>query len=262
MYTIGMSEQKRTASIKDLEPFIPMFEEWWDEQYSHEFTLANDPAFYAEDDIQTACTILNIDEKTLLSRYIEALKGLGFEALSAIAKVQTRLLGLHALEHDKPLEFQVLERVSQPMNALDWLLVQMHDFHFAKAEDCMFTNKHLQSLYERPYKQCRFCGRPDKDGRGHAFGKLKSCHEENCTTYSPNPTRHEEDCCTRPWLQSKKTLMGKLSNILGYSEAMKDAYMGFVQELYQRNLNIRYQIRSGENELVKEVQPFRKAIKQ
>lgn len=175
--------------------------------------------------------------------------------------------------------------INPKINALDWLLVHIADLKYFEFNDF------VQSKYEKPYKQCLVCGKPDyyeiKSFNGikekHYFShKNKYCHKDGCMIEDANPQEHAEGCHYKEWAYIKKSMNQKLSRTLArikklhakshnihydYAENLnqqiEDAEKEFYQifedfylEQYRKNCKILYTVRSSEDDEIFDLREF------
>ncbi len=174
--------------------------------------------------------------------------------------------------------------INPKINALDWLLVHIADLKYFEFNDF------VQSKYEKPYKQCLVCGKPDYYEVINPLGKKiqkefsyknKYCHLFECTEGDPNPQEHVNGCHYKEWAYIKKSMNQKLSRCLQrlkkyqsqktnnifiqekidkkIEETTKEFYQifeDFYLEQYRKNCKILYTVRSGENDEVFDLREF------
>lgn len=174
--------------------------------------------------------------------------------------------------------------INPKINALDWLLVHVADLKYFEFNDF------VKSKYEKPYKQCLVCGKPDFYEITNPMGKKipkefshkkKYCHVYNCAEDDPNPQEHAQGCHYKEWAYVKKSMNQKLSRCLErikkykskkssnlfeqekvdkkIEEAEKEFYQifeNFYLEQYKKNCKILYTVRSCEDDEVFDLREF------
>ncbi len=213
---------------------------------------------------------IDIEEKEFVEKFINPYIGYSLEELKIITKEQTRL-SAHYLGKIVLFDINVGEQTHY--NALHWLMVNIAelnlnglDFFYLSEEeyyDYCIENRDspfydymdfVHGFTQEPYKQCHFCGQPDKDKTKKKFNKRRIfCHSYNCAEDEPNIKEHEEDCCFRQWKIIKKHYRQKLNRALSgkrlkslqeRKEKVIHIFLEFCEYRFKENLSIKYEIQA------------------
>jgi hypothetical protein len=190
--------------------------------------------------------------KIFIEPYINRSK----EDLKLISKYQTNYI---FETYGKQIFFNVsIEEKPSYFKAIDWVMVNIKELNL---EGLNFSYEYhyddvMEEFYREPYKQCRCCGRLDKDTRtntkNNTFNnKSKFCHLNDCELTSLNPNDHEEGCCYREWKIIKKHLKQKFKRIMLNKKSSRnekektitDLFIQFCNDRLEHNKSIENEVR-------------------
>lgn len=145
--------------------------------------------------------------------------------------------------------------ISPKINALEWLLVHIADLKYFEFDEF------VKSKYNKPYKQCIVCGKPDyyeieisaREKQKQYFShKKKYCHVNDCVEDNPNPQEHAQGCHYKEWAYIKKSMNQRLSRLLRRIEKYKKQQ---VKNIYAED-KLNFKIEETEKEFYKTFEDF------
>lgn len=96
---------------------------------------------------------LNLSYKAFDRIYLEPIKDLDIETRQEIARAQTKYMYYYS---NQPVVFEFKTGLEKRLHALKWLLVNVKELNIFEFDDVLVH-------YQQPFKQCRYCGKPDQD---------------------------------------------------------------------------------------------------
>lgn len=255
------------------------FCKWYKEEYERGWD-----EWYGESVPDSLLKELNITKDEYYKTYIYPYLRLKKEHLKITLDILACRLKDILIPQPSPFCLSYKLIISPKINALEWLLVHIADLKYFEFDDF------VKSKYEKPYKQCIVCGKPDyyeietlmgKKQKLYFSHKKKYCHTADCIEDDPNPQEHAKGCHYKEWAYTKKSMNQRLSRLLRRIEKYKKqqaknnyaedklnfkieetekefykVFEDFYLEQYKKNCEIFYTIRTCEEDEVFDIREF------
>ncbi len=255
------------------------FCKWFEDEYKSVWA-----EWYGSDIPESMLKDLNMNSNEYFNKFIMPYLSLTKEQLIATLDILATRLKDKLTPQPSPFCLSYKLTINPKINALDWLLVHVADLKYFEFNDF------VKSKYEKPYKQCLVCGKPDFYEITNPMGqkiqkefshKKKYCHLFECAEDDPNPQEHAQGCHYKEWAYVKKSMNQKLSRCLErikkykskkndnifeseiFDKKIKEVEQEFYQifekfylEQYKKNCKILYTVRSSEDDDVFDLRKF------
>lgn len=255
------------------------FCKWFEEEYESVWA-----EWYGSNIPESMLKDLNMSASEYFEKFIRPYLSLTKEQLVTTLDILASRLKDKLTPQPSPFCLSYRLVINPKINALDWLLVHIADLKYFEFND------YVQSKYEKPYKQCLVCGKPDYYEITNMSGekiqkefshKKKYCHTFDCAEDDPNPQEHADGCHYKDWAYTKKAMNQRLSRCLKRIEKYKSQKTGnmfeqekldkriqetekefyqifedFYLQQYKKNCNILYTVRSDEEDIVFDLRDF------
>ena len=222
------------------------FETWFLEKYTSTLKELKFDPYPVE-----LLKFLNISQKKFDEIYIKPFReldknllGLALKSLCANLQEETSTPDYIYSIHKQP-------RISQKLNALQWLLPQIEDLKMFELPE------NVRAYYKKPVRQCLYCGKPNyyvREGKQISFNnKTRFCHKDNCIVGESNLSLHDDECHHKKWRAAKKKLnqnlkrssqfyMGEKWHDVNVDNKLIRTFLKFCEKQYEENLKIEYTI--------------------